>query len=402
MGSTTRKTQVAGQGSIPKIKPNTTAGAVIPLKKYLDKAAEAQAANLIPPSSPPLPANVVSTDVPISLWPLTSNGMSTFYAGRFDDQMHFSGSLLKVAALFAAGQFHAEAKVFAAGYTVWSKFLTDFNAALKTEINATAEHQILIYTPSTGMQLMPNTEVILKKAAFPTITFADGFEASLARMIVQSSESDSAVCIRALGYAYINTALKLANLFKSPTPGIWLGGTYGPDTYVRIACENDHPDAQVTASRKMCELLAMIRLGQVPPNDATVNGKMQGWLNEPKTMAGHTSPWIEGNGRGNTVVPLYTIVQDKIGVAGLGTSQTPSVYSEGLIIKWDDASQVDAFNSKIDPTNSHPEIHLSGEIAVCWQNLLDDLIPPPPGNFDGIINVINNSVLNFLKQTTPP
>lgn len=196
---------------------------------------------------------------------LTSSGLSSFYAGRFDDQMHFSGSLLKVAALFAAGQFHAEAKAFAVGYTVWTKFVQDFNAALKTEVNATADSRILTYTPSAGMSLMPNTEAILKKTAFPTITFTDGFEGSLGRMIVQSSEADSAICIRALGYGYINTSLKMANLFNSTTStGIWLAGTYGGDTYVRIPCVNDHPDVQVTTSRKMCELFAMIPREKFP------------------------------------------------------------------------------------------------------------------------------------------
>ncbi len=394
MCSTITPKHAAGQNAVRNLPPNTTAGALIPLKTYLDKAVITSAAKLVPPSGTTLPPNVRSTHVPISLMPLTNNGqnLDNYYAGVFDDEMHFSASLVKVAALFAAGQFHAEAKAFATNFATWSSFLTAFNASLKAEINATADTPI----KNAGLFMTPQTATILKPSAFPTIAFADAFKNSLARMIVQSDDDDAGICIRALGYGYINTALKQANFFNSST-GIWLAATYHKgDPMVRIPCVNDHPDGELTTSRLMCRLMAMIRLGQLPQNDADANSLMQGWLNEPKT--GGTGPWL-GHGRGNTVGPLFSILQDKIGFAGLGSDEIPLVYSEGLIIKWNDTSQLDTVNNKIDPTNAHPEIHLSGEIALCWQNLLDDLIPPPPGNFDGIIEVMNNSISGFLNQT---
>ncbi|MBZ5636669.1 MAG: hypothetical protein LAO55_26385 [Acidobacteriia bacterium] len=408
MGSTTRKTQVAGQKPVSAIKPNTTAGAVIPLKKYLEKYALApstsppvSADKLIPPSGTTLPPNVKSTHVPISLWPLTNNGLSSFYAGVFDDEMHFSASVLKVAALFAAGQFHAEATAFAQGYTDWNKFVTDFNADLKTRINPTTVDSHIL---SAGFFLLPQTQTILKQSAFPTIAFADnagGFQERAGRMIVESDDPSAAICIRALGYGYINMALRQANFYSSFTsPGIWLAGTYDKADKlkkVRIPCVNDHPDAQVTTSRLMCLMTAMIRLGQLPQNDAGANALMQGWLHEPKSGPDATGPWL-GAGRDNTIAPKFTIVHDKIGFAGLGDDEVPNVYSEALIIKWTTAAQLAAFNKTIDPTDTHPEIHLSEEIAVCWQNYLWPLMPSPR-NFDGIIDVINNSISDFLQQT---
>ena len=114
---------------------------------------------------------------------------------------------------------------------------------------------------------------------------------------------------------------------------------------------------------------------------------------------------LQGRGSRRTGIRVsrhgLTIVQDKIGFAGLGDNETPNVYSEGLIIKWNDTSQVDAFDKKIDPTNANPTNHLTGEIAVCWQNLLAEIIPGGTTQkpmFDPIIDIINNSISDFLDQ----
>jgi hypothetical protein len=189
--------------------------------------------------------------------------------------------------------------------------------------------------------------------------------------------------------------------FPSTEQGIWLAGDYVHKLgEVRIPCVNDHPDTELTTTRQMCKMFAMIRLNQLPAGDTDTNTMMQGLLAEPKTGPNATGPWLSP-GRNPGVAPLFTIKLDKIGFAGLGTSQIPNVYSEGLIIKWNDTSQIDSFNNKIDPGNANPSTRLSGEIAVCWQNLLSELISGGTAlkpMFDPIIEVLNNSISDFLDQ----
>jgi hypothetical protein len=408
MCKTTTPPHAAGQDAIRKFPPNTNAGAVIPLQKYLQKYVTAFAAELIPATPPHLPPDIdpnAYKRVAFSLWPLRANAVSPYYAGIFDDDTDFSASLLKAAALFAAGQLLAEARAAAPNYTTRKLFLDGFNSSLQTGIKATADQRIL----SKGVGLAPQVTAILNVTGFgssggPTVTLTSTFQTSLSKMIVDSSDPAAAVCIDALGYGYISTALKQENFFDSDTSiGIWLAGDYAnSSTYVRIPTVNDHPDAQNTTTRQMCRLFAMIRLHQLPPSDLYANSLMQNLLNEPKTGPDHTDPWLTPD-RHPGVAPLFSIVQDKIGYAGLGTAQTPNVYSEGLVINWNDTSQRDSFNKKIDPTNANPGIRLSGEIAVCWQNLLAELIPG--GNtvtpmFDPIIDLINNSVSDFLDQAS--
>jgi hypothetical protein len=396
MTKTTTPPHASGRDAIRKLPPNNNAAAVIPLKSYLEKYVNAFAAALVPATPPPLPPNVKSTHVAFSLWPLLTNGPSPYYAGVFDQENHFSASTVKAAALFAAGQFLAEAKATAANFSTAGLFVPAFNSQLQAEINANADQRIL----SAQIGLQPQTSTILDLTGFPNIAFIQGFNKfndNLTRMITESSDPGASFCIKALGYGYISAALRQEVFFDPNTgtgTGIWLAADYMKTlTPVRIPCENDHPDAEITTTRQMCRLFALIRLNWLPDNDPDTNALMQALL-------GQAGTWLEfgqhiSNVADITVHPRFSKVHAKVGFAGLGDNETPNVYSEGLIIKWDTAAQVDSFNKKIDPTNANPNSHLTGEIAVCWQNLLATILPT---GFDGIIQVINNSMSDFLDQ----
>jgi hypothetical protein len=394
MCKTTTPPRPAAQAGLRNQPPNTTAGAVTPLQSYLAKYAAQFKDKLVPATPPDLPPDVDPDEykhVPISLWPLRANAVSPYYAGLFDGDTDFSASLLKAAALFAAGQLLAAAKAAPAG----AADAPAFKNAVEAEVNANADPRILSKTFPAGspVGVMPKLKKILT-ATGPAADFAPTFKTQQAAMIVQSSDPGAAFCIDQLGYGYISAALNEKGFFDSHD-GIWLAGDYANvNTYVRIPVKNDHPDAQNTTTRQMCRLFAMIRLKQLPEHDLAVNDLEQSLLAEPKTGPNHTVPWLSPS-RGPGVFPIFSFVHDKIGFAGLGTRQFPNVYSEGLIIKWNDTTQVDAFNDKIDPGSANPSTRLSGEIAVCWQNLLADNLST---SFDGIIEVINESVSDFLDQ----
>jgi len=373
-----------------------------PLQGYLDKYVTQFIGHLVPPTRPSLPSDVdpnAYKRVAFSVQPLLHNSISPYYGGKFDDDTDFSASLIKVAALFAAGQLLAKAKVSGA----------TFGADVQAEVNSKADTRITHTTfPTTSaVQLMPQMADILNPSGGgPAVQFATTFSDNLDLMIVQSDDPAAAFCIDKLGYGYISAELNQKNFFKSTEKtgpdastntgrGIWLAGDYEGGLKVRIPCINDHPDAQLTTTRQMCRMFAMIRLKQLPENDVATNTIMQGLLGRAPTWL-RTGQHIAGV-KDVGVPPQFSKVHAKVGVAGLGTAETPLVYSEGLIIKWGDQSQVDKFNNTIDPTNEHPNDRLPGEFAVCWQNLLARILP---SGFDGIVEVLNNTIADFLEQKT--
>ena len=399
MCKTSTPPRPTAQDAIRKLPPNTAAGAVIPLQSYLNKYVAQYADELVPSTPPTLPADVDPTAykrVAISIWPLLGNAVSPYYAGVFDDDTDFSASLVKVAALYAAGQLLAKAKDAFPGST-----LATFNAALKAEILANADPGILSasFPAHSPVQLLPNTGSILDVSG---PQFKSSFSSDASLMIVESDDPAATRVIDALGYGYISAVLKEGDFFD-PTVGtgvgIWLAGDYSSTNfYKRHACVNDHPDAELTTTRQMCRLFAMIRLKQLPTQatgvDLSTNAWMQSLLQEPKENG--TEPWLlPGRPGGPSVNPWFSFVHDKIGFDGLGTIRQPVVFSEGLIIRWTDASQVIDFNNKIDPGNENPFIRLTGEFSVCWQNLLATTVST---GFDGIVDVLNNTISDFLDQ----
>jgi hypothetical protein len=406
MSKTTTPPHAAGKDAVRKLPPNTSAGAVIPLQSYLKKYHTSFQSELVPATAPHRDADVPPDGykrVAISLQPLLATAGSPYYAGVFDDDTDFSASLVKVAALFAAGRMLTAAKVAVKTAPNIAAFFTSFNSKLKTEIdnpaNTDARIRAKVFPSGSPVGLYPKTAQILLPTglgtAAATVTFTSVFDANQTDMIVNSGDPTAAAAIDALGYGYISAAL-VEDKFFDPTNGtgvgIWLAGDYANNnTYIRIPCINDHRDAQLTTTRQMCRMFALIRLNLLPDIDTATNTLMRNLLNEPKP--GGTTPWLDPSRV--HVGPQFSIVMDKIGFAGLGDSNSPNVYSEGLVIKWNDTSQVDSFNNKIDPGNANPSTHLTGEIAVCWQNLLEQNLST---GFDGIVEVINNSVSDFLDR----
>lgn len=390
----------SGQVSIPQIKQP------IPLQKYLDKYVAQFANHLVPTTKPTLPADVdpnAYKRVAFSIQPLLRNAVSPYYAGVFDDDTDFSASLVKVAALFAAGQLLAKAKVALAGAASTASFFSDLKTAIQTEIAANADNRVKNATYPASIGLQPRLTAILKVTG-ASVGFDPTFNQNLSDMIIPSDDPAAAFCIDRLGLGFISAVLNEKGFFDAtltPGPdkpgktgrGVWLTADYGGNFIVRIPCVNDHDDSQLTTARQMCRMFAMIRLNQLPENDSDTNTIMQSLLGQAPTWLSMGQHILGVKDLG--VAPLFTRVHAKVGVAGLSTIQTPDVYSEGLIIQWNDTSQVDAFNKIIDPKNEHTDMRLSGEIAVCWQNLLAHILP---SGFDGIVEVLNNTISDFLDQ----
>jgi hypothetical protein len=414
----------SGSGSapppIPQIKPVTT------LQKYLEKAyKDVLVANKL--GAQPADDSEANLHVPISLFAHAKTGTQHQYAGIHDDEIHFSASLLKVAAMFAAYSLRSEARLLAAtgGFANPNAFFT----ALAGKFKSTDAVQAI---QNKGVGLNPKYQDILQITSFgggtPQIDFKPDFfvpipvdhplfvqyqtvhqhevdlghiksdeenAATLAalskvshmyRMIVPSNNASAGECIRRLGYAYINVKLMNAGLYDSkstPPKGVWLAADYAGGPRVEIDSVNDGKSAQATSARQMARLFSLIDVGQLITARADGNddnADMKALLHEAQ---GVDSSWISMDG--NTTKIDYEGV--KVGLANLKPNtppKGPDVYSEGVLMTW---------NSDADKLTS---MNLNGQLVVCWQNLR---VSAYGTGVPAIGGVIETAFSNFLKQT---
>jgi hypothetical protein len=357
------------------------------------------------------------------------------YAGIFDNEMHFSASLVKVAAMYSAHELLAAARRLAKkkGFADAQAFFAALSSTFNPLISATAVPAVRnLVVDSTKMGPAPKYDLIfavtnLGAANEPDVEFSTQFQADLLSMIGHGTNDGASRCIRKLSYSYINAALIKGGFFNPSTPnGIWLAADYLGDKnkpefndathipYVRIDCLNDCITSngvtdckvgQIATTRLMCNLFALIELGKVPSGDTKfvtnpegrsvpdTNLKMQTLLNEPKPIIPGSGglrdiPWVDAS-RMLHVAPQFNVIRDKIGVAGL--KRGPLVHSEGLVVRW-----INRLNSRGVDVDA-PRLaarNISNKIVVCWQNLVG---PPPAHDFDGIARIINQTFSRFIQ-----
>jgi hypothetical protein len=351
------------------------------LQKYLEKAySEALVAHKM--GSQPADDSTAKLHVPISIFAHVNSG-SHHYAGIHHDEVHFSASLLKVAAMYAAFSLRTEARELAkpgAAPPGGFKKPEDFFDALDKKFKPA---DAVAAIRNAGVGLKPRYSDILTVTGFSggglTVNFSPDFLDHMRQMIIPSNNSSAGECIRRLGYAYINVKLMNGGFYdpdSSPPKGIWLAADFVGGARIEIDSVNDGKSAQATTSRQMARLFSLIQLEQLIP-DVTSSLEMKAILREAQ---GVDSAWISRFGP-----RLFSFEGVKVGLANLKPNtppKGPDVYSEGVLLKWSGGPVPLPHN-------------LSGYIAVCWQNLrvsaYDTGVP-------GIAEMIEKAFSNFLNQ----
>src|SRR5437016_7866753 len=318
------------------------------------------------------------------------------------NEMFFSASVLKVAAMYAAHELRFAVRNFAAEKKKAGKTFPDaraFFAALVSEfdplIKAAALPQVLAkaeeMAASPGAQDIRSTpayeeifqvtglssanidvEFKMKPGAAGPNEFSDNMEA----MIHTSSDSGARGTIRALSYTYINAALIKAGFFApDPDPmkskGIWLCGDYsgGQDPFLDFHFGQNKMLAEVTTARQISRMFALIRLRKlVSPDDSDA---MQDLLGNSNLS------WL------TVIKPPVTDVEVPLRKVGVDSG----LISEGAAVSW------------IDPTvkANFTAHNLTGELAVCWQNLRS--FTSQDKEFRGIVRVLRETVSYYLSHT---
>jgi len=185
--------------------------------------------------------------IPIAIMALDDGG-SRPVAGQREFEMFYSGSLLKVAAMYAAFQLRVAVNDLAA---TLDAAVVDTPIKLFRKISDTFDKQIDGSIPR--IRAAPGVTPAMRVPKYPTVfqaakvgstwrlkfndTGPNNFAIHLRKMIVGSNNESAGFCIRALGYSWINGVLQSAGFLGFGFPGsegIWLAGDYAKQPTVEI------------------------------------------------------------------------------------------------------------------------------------------------------------------------
>lgn len=337
--------------------------------------------------------------IAFSLLALARDG-NHIYAGVNDDTMHYSASLLKVSAMYAAHELLASANRLAQKPPFPQNALAFFKSLINTFdplIKAAARPEVIKASKDLAKKLpafnsTPTYDTIFAVTGFgggssPTVTFTPEFLGKMTNMIVNSDDPDAGECIRRLSYSYINAASIKAGFYKpSLTQGIWLAGDYSNNAnpYAFIRSDNDGQSAFVTTTRQIARLFALIQLKKLVHDQGTGFALGSSSMKMQDLLKNALKSWLILDWtRTNLEIRLFNVTQVKIGVGPLKSKQ--SVYSEGFIAKWGMGEEEEERKLR-----NH---NLTGEFVVCWQNLRAAEIST---HFNGVADVIETTFSRFL------
>jgi hypothetical protein len=278
------------------------------------------------------------------------------YVGHDATRMLYSGSMLKVAAMYGAYQLRAAVNKLGASLSDGSdaQIFKQVSDALDPQITA-AVPRISSARGITSTMLTPKYDKIFTITHGTPIKFdfkvgpddaddargkpASTFFANLRQMIVGSHNIAAMGCIRALGYNTINGALQNAGLFTPATDnGIWLAGDYATWPVVTVKSDNDGQVKQATTCLDMARLLVLINDDNLVEDDLhghqdTGNGEMRALLKMAVTDPHAKSLLVRAS-------PPFSVLQSKIGVGELkgGTCRDDipkhrCTYSEAAVVQ---------------------------------------------------------------------
>lgn len=201
------------------------------------------------------------------------------WAGHRQDEVHFSGSLVKLLAMYAAHtlRFFAKKLVTDLQPASSSAFLAAMAAEFNTQIRNATPANIKAQHGTDDTKIVPSYATVLEAQTDATgkpvdVDFAPGYLTQLKGMLVRQENPPAAACIHGVAFGFMNAKAGDDGFFHSASGhGIWLAGDYlGQWRPVPIASTNDGLAAQVTTSADMARLFVRMFDGPLesgPPRD---------------------------------------------------------------------------------------------------------------------------------------
>lgn len=263
-------------------------------------------------------------------------GFDFVHAGLRFGEMFFSGSLPKVAAMYAAFELRCSVNALApvgAGAPAATAF-AHLRAQYDAQIKVAAP--LISAVPTLGDdKKLPKYESVFVAVPLTgggfAFEFSGTFLAHMRAMIVQSNNASAGACVKALGYSWLNGALERGGFFHTPSrTGIWLAGTYGGGwPAVRVPCANDVDTAQGMTCFDTARLYAHLIQGTLCSRIGDSSGKMLELLAEAERVDPSFIDPDPMAGRGVSA-KSYEVTHTKIGI---GPRTAGDVLSEATILR---------------------------------------------------------------------
>jgi hypothetical protein len=307
--------------------------------------------------------------VPVAIVALNADGKRPMASFR-GDEVHYSASLVKVAAMYSAFELRSTLQKIAGelgAKTSPKELLADAARYLDPQIVAKAG-TIAAFKGLQKIHAVPKYSSAFAVGPAPDlkVSFTPGFANHVQEMIRVSNNGSAAESIHGSGYGYLNGALASAGFLDTGTTnGIWLAGDYNSNyPYFRIDSVNDQLVAQAATVRKMVRMFTLIHDGKLV--DAAASNEMLALLAMSAAVPGEV--WINQAANIN-----FKSTHNKIGLGPLKPKNNNGVdvYSEGSILNHTASGR---------------------EFAVVWQNLIWD-----PNGFDDIASVLRHTIDDYLK-----
>ncbi|MFF9768286.1 hypothetical protein ACF1GT_17010 [Streptomyces sp. NPDC014636] len=253
------------------------------------------------------------------------------WAALREHEEHYSASLLKIAAMYAAFDLRSSADQLAAqsGLTTWPQIEAALKSSFNPEIDAHTPPLISGATSLTAQDKVrkPDYSAVLQlsSGADFVVDFTTAQNKAFEDMMVNQNDPGATTTIHGLGYPYLAGKIADDGFFDGTSNGVWLAGDYAHQwPAVRIPCVNDVDTAQGTTSWQLASLLTLLADDNLvgPTSSQDMKGLMAragNWFHEG------TPPIWPLDGR-------FIATHGKV---GFGPLKAPgkTVYSEGLIVR---------------------------------------------------------------------
>jgi hypothetical protein len=330
---------------------------------------------------------------PISVVALSNrdgSGPPCVQASFRPDENHYTASLAKVLAMYAAFQLRETLRAIAMELGPKAtaatlipearKYLDPLIMAQAGPILAQATLDPRSPQPVLLKHKLPSYtgfEAVAAGAGF-TVNFTTAYKNSLGQMIGASSDPDAEICIHNIGYGYLNGALTSAGFFVPATHnGLWLAADYSFFQHwgaLTIDTVNDGKASAVCTVAQLAKLFTLLFLfggllytgsakDQPDPANATAtaNGRCRTEIFALLSKAGN---WMSG-----ATIPLgFTVLGSKLGLGNLKTGA--QVLSETAFIQHTASGR---------------------RFVVAWQNFVEGA-----DGVDPVARVIDRTLTAFL------
>jgi hypothetical protein len=186
------------------------------------------------------------------------------WAGHRQNETHYSASLVKLLAMYAAHtlRFFARKLIADRAPATSSDFFAALAAEFDTPITAATPAKIKAQHGADPTKIVPAYATVLDPRLDATgrpvdVDFTFEYLTQLKGMLIQQQNAPAAQCIHGVAFGFMNAKAGDDGFFHAGTEqGTWLAGDYiGQWTPVRITSVNDGPAAQVTTAVDLAKLV---------------------------------------------------------------------------------------------------------------------------------------------------